>query len=194
MTAFVLGNGVSRQLIDVDQLLKIGKVYGCNALYRTHTPTALIATDAPIAEAIQRSGYSLHNRFYTRRPIEGLGALTLIDKYRGFSSGPNALAIAATDGNQTIYLLGFDMGPSATGQFNNVYADTEFYKKSDAVPTFTGNWIKQIKTVVEDFATVEFVRVCGPTTAQVPEFDQLKNMKSMLLPDFVNRINTAKDL
>lgn len=194
MTAFVLGNGVSRQSVDVDQLLKIGNVYGCNALYRTHTPTALIATDAAIAEAIQKTGYSLRNRFYTRRPIEGLGALTLIDKYRGFSSGPNALSIAATDGNRRIYLLGFDMGPTETGQFNNVYADTEFYKKSDALPTFTGNWVKQICTVISDFPAVEFVRVCGPTTAQIPELDRLSNLKSMLLPDFVDRINTAKDL
>ena len=194
MAAFVLGNGISRKGIDVNHLLTLGDVYGCNALYRTHTPTVLVATDTPIAEAIQNSGYSKQNRFYTRRPIEGSGAMPLITQYRGFSSGPNALAIAATDGHKKIFLLGFDLGPTLAGQFNNVYADTEFYKKSDALPTFSGNWVRQIRTVAMDFPEIEFVRVHGETTADVEEFKNLKNMKSMTIMDFVNRINTAKDL
>lgn len=194
MAAFVLGNGISRKNIDVNQLLTLGDVYGCNALYRTHTPTVLVATDKPIAEAIQNSGYSMKNRFYTRNPIEGLGAMPLASQYRGFSSGPNALAIAATDGHRKIFLLGFDLGPTLAGQFNNVYADTEFYKKSDALPTFSGNWVRQIRTVAADFPEIEFVRVHGETTADVEEFKNLKNMKSMTIMDFVNRINTAKDL
>ena len=194
MAAFVLGNGVSRSSIDVDQLLKLGMVYGCNGLYRTHTPTVLVSTDRPISTAIQESGYSARNRFYTRRPVPGSGAQMVPQKYRGFSSGPIAASIACEDLNRRIYLLGFDMGPTVIGRFNNVYAGTEFYKAADANPTFTGNWIRQLSTVIRDFPSVEFVRVLGDTTADIEDFKSLPNLQSLPIADFAARINTPKDL
>jgi hypothetical protein len=175
MTAFVLGNGVSRRDIDLTQLRSYGTIYGCNALYREYTPDVLVATDRPIATAIQQSGYSAQHRFYTRRPLPNLGARPVPTAYYGNSSGPIACALAALDHHQHIYLLGFDLGPTADQKFNNVYAGTEFYKDSGTKPTFTGNWIRQITTIVKDFATVQFYRVQGPTTADVPELQKILN-------------------
>jgi hypothetical protein len=194
MAAFVLGNGVSRSHIDVDQLLRVGPVYGCNALYRTHTPTVLVSTDRPISAAIQAAGYPARNRFYTRRPENGTGAQAVPQKYRGFSSGPIAAGIAAEDGNRVIYLLGFDLGPNSTGNFNNVYAGTEFYKPTTALPTYTGNWIRQLITVATDYPNLKFIRVHGDTTAAIAEFSKINNLSSVTIADFVDRINTPKDL
>lgn len=192
MTAFVLGNGLSRKNLDIEQLMKIAPVYGCNALYRTHTPTVLVATDKPISQQIQESGYPKRNRFYTRRPIKNLGALPVPQKYFGFSSGPIATAIAAAENHSPVYMIGFDMGPSETGRFNNVFADTEFYKKSEGVPTFTGNWVKQIITVANDFSNTKFIRVFGSTTASIPEFDKINNLYRMDWSDFINRLTDIK--
>jgi hypothetical protein len=192
MAAFVLGNGISRKHIDVDALLKLGTVYGCNALYRTHTPHALVATDKPISTAIQESGYSAKNKFYTRRPISGLGALAVPKQYFGFSSGPIAAGIAAIDGHRNIYMLGFDMGPTANGLFNNIYASSEFYKAVTANPTFTGNWIKQIIAVTKDHPNCQFIRVCGDTTAVIPELQNIKNITSMVIADFIALINNPQ--
>ena len=194
MAAFVLGNGVSRRHIEIDTLLRLGTVYGCNALYRTHTPHVLVATDQPISTQIQESGYSARNRFYTRRPINSLGAHRVPQAYYGFSSGPIAVAIAAGDTHKNIYMLGFDMGPAANGLFNNVYADTEFYKKTLAKPTFTGNWVKQLKSVTKDFANQQFIRVCGDTTAIVPELQNIPNMTSMMIAEFVALLAVPKKL
>lgn len=194
MAAFVLGNGVSRKHIDVNTLLKLGTVYGCNALYRTHTPHVLVATDQPISTQIQESGYSAKNKFYTRRPINSLGAHKVPQSYFGFSSGPIATGIAAGDGHKTIYLLGFDMGPAANGLFNNVYADTEFYKQTLAKPTFTGNWVKQLVSVTKDFPNQRFVRVCGDTTAVIPDLQALSNMKSIPIAEFVALLQSPKNL
>jgi hypothetical protein len=194
MAAFVLGNGISRRHIEVDTLLKLGTVYGCNALYRTHTPHVLVATDQPISTQIQESGYSARNKFYTRRPINSLGAHRVPQPYFGFSSGPIATGIAAGDGHKTIYLLGFDMGPAANGLFNNVYADTEFYKQTLAKPTFTGNWVKQLISVTKDFPNQQFVRVCGDTTAVIPDLQALANMKSMPIAEFVALLLSPIDL
>ena len=195
MAAFVLGNGVSRAAIDVDDLMRLGPVYGCNALYRTHAVTALVATDRPIAEEIQNSGYSLRHRFYTRRRQANTGAQAVPRAYFGFSSGPIALALAAADcAGSSIYMLGYDMGPNQQGRFNNVFADTEHYKKSEAGPTFTGNWIRQMVTVMRDHPQCQFRRVHGATTAPIQEFESVRNLERVEIAEFERRINTPKDL
>jgi hypothetical protein len=192
--AFVLGNGISRKDISLSWLEPLGKIYGCNALYREYTPYALVATDRPIATEIQNSGYAQKNTFYTRRPLEGLGARRVPDPYFGYSSGPIATAIAAQDGHRRIFMLGFDMGPTEHKQFNNIYAGTEFYKSPDALPTFTGNWAKQLAKIMGNYATTHFVRLYGPTTAKIPELEAIPNLQHQDLGTFLDRINNKKDL
>jgi len=192
--AFVLGNGVSRHSIDPAVLTHAGTVYGCNALYRTFAPDVLVSTDTPISEAVQRSGYSENHVHYTRKPITGLGSLKIPQDYYGYSSGPVAAALAAEAAHSRIYLLGFDIGPDQTGKFNNLYADTEFYKKSSAAPTYTGNWIQQVLTIANKFKQTTFIRVVGETTAEIKQFDPVKNLEHMQLAEFVDRINNKKDL
>jgi hypothetical protein len=183
-TAFVLGNGVSRKNINLALLHEHGKLYGCNALYREYTPDVLVATDRPIATAIQDSGYPLNNQFYTRRPIEGKGANKIPQPYFGYSSGPVAVSLAALQGHNIIYLLGFDMGPIKNNQFNNVYAGTEFYKPPASAPTFTGNWIKQLVQIAKDFPQCKIIRVHGPTTASVENFEKIENFQAIDLNSF----------
>lgn len=193
-TAFVLGNGTGRKDIDLETLKAYGKIYGCNALYREFAPDVLIATDRPIAEHIQNSGYSLNHRFHTRKPIEGLGARAVPEDYFGYSSGPLAVGIAAKDGHRRIFLLGFDMGPTANNTINNLYAGTEFYKPAHAPPTFTGNWMKQLTKIMHDHRQVQFVRIQSPTTATVKDFATINNLSHLDLHTFLDRINNKKDL
>ena len=194
MAAFVLGNGVSRRPMDIDLLKTRGAVYACNAVYQTHTVTALVATDRPIADAIQASGYARDNRFYTRRPSTDSGALRVPQAYFGYSSGPIALAIACADSHDRIYLLGFDLGPNEQGRFNNVFAGQAHYKAVDSGPTYTGNWIKQIMKIAQDNPLVEIIRVHGATTAAICDFDRVPNLTKLDFADFVGRINNPKDL
>jgi hypothetical protein len=192
--AFAVGNGISRQGLDLSLLKQLGTVYGCNGLYREFTPDVLVATDKPIATEIQKSGYAQQNKFYTRRPIPEMGALALPRLYHGYSSGPNACGLAAIDGHVHIYLIGFDMGPTLDQRFNNVYADTEFYKTSSHPPTFTGNWVKQLVKIAQDFPNTSFIRLTGPTTARINELELVKNLTHQDLAMFADRINNKKDL
>jgi hypothetical protein len=191
--AFVLGNGVSRLSVDLSVLKQRGRVYGCNALYREFAPDVLVSTDKGIAHAIQHTGYAQQHVMYTRKPLPGLGARSVPQNYYGFSSGPIAVGLAALDQHLAVYLIGFDMGPTATNRFNNVYADTEFYKKSSSNPTFTGNWVRQLVTIARDFPTTSFHRVVGESTAQIQELQGIKNMQHMAMADFLDRINNVKD-
>ena len=186
--AFVLGNGVSRRGLDLARLQSVGKIYGCNALYRDFAPDVLVATDRPISTAITESGYAKKHEFYTRRPQAGSGARPLIEKYHGYSSGPNAVALAAQHGHTPVYLLGFDMGPDSNNLFNNVYANTEFYKTLAHPPTFAGNWIRQIAEICADYPHTQFVRVCGPTTARIAELERMPNLNHQDIAEFTNSL------
>lgn len=191
--AFVLGNGVSRRGLPLNDMSKHGHIYGCNALYRDFTPHVLVATDKPIAMHIEETGYPKTNKFYTRRPTNDSGALEIPKPYYGFSSGPVAVALAAMERYPRIYMLGFDLGPTENKKFNNLYASTEFYKVEGSVPTYTGNWLKQIQQICKDFPAIKFVRVCGSTTARLPELDGIKNMEHLPLIRFIERLNKQKD-
>lgn len=192
--AFVLGNGLSRLALPLHDLQQRGPIFGCNALYREFRPDVLVATDLPIATAIQDSGYPANNRFYTRKPRADTGALRVPQEYYGYSSGPIAVALAAKAGHQRIYLIGFDLGPGKNNSFNNIYAGTEFYKAKDSPPTFTGNWVRQIKRIAGDFPRSQFIRICGKTTSRIEDFDTIKNLEHWDLAILLDRINNNEDL
>ena len=186
--AFVLGNGVSRQALDLNQLKTLGTTYGCNAIYREFVPDVLISTDTPISERIQFDSYSQTHVHYTRKPLPGSGSRRIAQQYFGFSSGPVAVGQAALDGAVAIYLVGFDMGPTRTGRFNNIYADTEFYKKSSANPTFAGNWTRQIKQIAKDFSKTSFFRIVGETTAEIRDLQAVPNLAHVDIVTFQQRL------
>ena len=190
--AFVLGNGQSRQGMDLSRLASLGQIYGCNALHRDFEPAVLVATDRAIAQAIQQSGYAKSHSFYTRKPLPGLGAKTIPKPYWPWSSGPVALALAAEAGHHKIWLLGFDLGPTVDQRFNNVYAGTEFYKPKNSAPTYVGNWVQQIVSLATKFDRVEFCRVCGTATAAVAEFSRLPNFVEVPVTEFWQQLNTLQ--
>jgi len=191
--AFVLGNGISRRDVSPDELNKHGHIYGCNALFRDFTPHVLVATDKPIAEHIESTGYPKNNKFYTRKPLPESGAIAIPKPYYGYSSGPVATALAALNGYPRIYMLGFDLGATEDKKFNNLYASTEFYKNTGSYPTYTGNWSRQIQHICKEFPNTKFIRVCGKTTARLPELDGIKNMQHLPMDQFIERINKQKD-
>lgn len=192
--AFVLGNGQSRQAVDLSNLAVNGTVYGCNAIYRDFEPAVLISTDTPISTRIQEQGVSQKLRHYTRRPLPNSGSQRIPSDWFGFSSGPVATALACQDGHHVIYLVGFDLGALDNNRFNNVYADTEFYKKSSSRPTFTGNWIKQLCTVAKRFPRTNFIRIMGKNTADIPEFSRLGNWACLPMDRFLERVAAGKNL
>lgn len=158
--AFVLGNGRSRLRINLNELKKYGKIYGCNALYREFNPDYLIAVDEKMVREINDSGWQLRNEVWTN-PNKGvlkLQGFNFFNPHKGWSSGPTALWLAANHGYDYIYFIGFDY-QGIEGRFNNVYADTKNYKQSRDLPTFFGNWSNQTERVIREFNKINFVRV-----------------------------------
>ena len=73
---FVLGNGQSRLGVDLSKLKKHGKIYGCNAIYRTNPDDidVLVGVDQGIMHEIYHSGYAekvpCYFRNWSKTPIE----------------------------------------------------------------------------------------------------------------------------
>lgn len=162
-TAFVLGNGISRQGVDPKILLDLGIVYGCNAQYREYEPDYLVAVDVKMVNEIVAAGYHNNNAVWTN-PNKGISTkknINFFSPHKGWSSGPTALWFAAQNKHQEIHILGFDF-QGINGRFNNVYADTFNYKKSTDSATFFGNWLSQTERVIRESRDIRFFRVIQP--------------------------------
>jgi len=184
---FVLGNGTSRTPIDPKELKQHGKVYGCNALYRSFTPDYLIAVDTKMILEIAKSGYQMHNQVWTNmnKAYERLAGFNYFQPSKGWSSGPTALWLASQHEYEKIFILGFDyQGLDKGKKFNNVYADTMNYKKSTDSATFFGNWMRQTKSVIKDHPNIEFIRVIAPDNYNPEELNTFDNYSTIFVDEF----------
>lgn len=188
--AFVIGNGKSRLGVNLAAVKLHGVVYACNAVYREFAPDHLIAVDSKMVKEIVRTGFHLTNQVWTNpnTTILNIEKLNYFNPHKGWSSGPTALSLAVDHGFTDIYILGFDF-EGIDGNLNNVYADTENYKKSTDQATYWGNWINQTATVIKNNPTVTFYRVVRETDninfEQLPQGSD--NFKHVYYKDFLTK-------
>ena len=178
--AFVLGNGMSRKVIPLEPLREIGKLYGCNAIYRNFTPDYLIAVDSKMVFEICEK--DIHHKVETwtnpNRSYKRFQKLNYFSPSLGWSSGPTALGLASKHGHKVIYILGFDFHGSPSGKMNNIYADSKNYKKSSDVATYHGNWNRQTCITLQKNPSKEYIRVVSDRT--------LEDFKTKDLEKFAN--------
>lgn len=160
MRSFVLGNGRSRLCVQPQELRPYGTIYGCNALYRSFNPDYLVAVDVKMILEIAQSGYQLNNQVWTNNSarLKDIQGLNFFKPSLGWSSGPTALQMACTHGADEIFILGFDFTGNESN-FNNVYADTENYKRSTDQATYYGNWLRQTENVIKKHPHTKFYRL-----------------------------------
>ena len=190
--SFVLGNGTSRKSIDLNNLKPNGKIYACNAVYRTFTPDYLVAVDVKMVLEINKAGYQHKNAVWTNpnKSYQRIQNLNYFNPSKGWSSGPTALWLAAQHGYETIYILGFDYRGLNDGKtLNNMYADTSNYKKSTDSATFFGNWMRQTKAVIKEHNEIQFVRVIQPDNYDPEELNTFDNYSTIFVEDFIKMFN-----
>lgn len=192
--AFVIGNGVSRLPIDLEQLKSIGKVYACNAVYRTFQPDYLIAVDVKMVLEINKAGFQHKNQVWTNpnKSYERIKNLNFFSPSKGWSSGPTALWLATQHQYKKIYILGFDFRGTKEGRmFNNIYADTANYKKSTDSATFFGNWMRQTTSVIKENTNIEYKRVIVPDNYCPEELNKFNNLETIFIEDFQKMFNLS---
>ena len=112
-TAFIIGNGKSRQHLDLNKLRPHGKIYACNAVYRTFEPDYLVAVDTKMVSEIDRHKWQHTHEVWTNpnKVFDKMNKLNFFEESLGWSSGPTALWLATYGkghDNDPIYILGFD--------------------------------------------------------------------------------------
>ena len=178
---------MSRENIDLSELKALGKVYACNAVYRTFAPDYLVAVDVKMVLEINKSGYQKKNQVWTNpnRAYDRMQGLNFFQPSKGWSSGPTALWLASQHGYEKIYILGFDYKGLGDGsKFNNIYANTQNYKKADDGATFFGNWLRQTKSVINENSNTNYIRVIAPDNYNPEELNKSKNYSLCKISDF----------
>ena len=188
-TAFIIGNGKSRNPIPLEALKPHGKIYACNAVYRHFEPDYLVAVDTKMIQEINRHKWQYNNEVWTNPNKSSLTmkGFNYFQPSKGWSSGPTALWLASQHGYEKIYILGFDFKGIGTdlNAFNNLYADTNNYKKSTDGATFFGNWSRQTVSVIKDTVNVNFIRVILADNYQPEELNNFANFNAIHKEDFI---------
>jgi len=190
-TAFVLGNGTSRSSISVSELKCHGKVYGCNAIYRTDCPDYLVAVDPRMVIEITESGYHKHNQVWTnpRNGLTEIKGIKFFEPGLGWSSGPTALWLASQHNPRKIYILGFDYKGLDNGTVvNNLYAGTQNYKRKDAKATYYGNWLNQTCKVIKSNPKILYTRVIQSDNYCPEELNKFENFTTIDIEDFLKTL------
>lgn len=191
---FVLGNGTSRKGIDPIELRPYGKIYGCNALYRTFKPDYLVAVDVKMILEIDKAGYQHTNTVWTNpnKSYAKMKDFNFFHPSKGWSSGPTALWLASQHAYDRIYILGFDYkGLNDGKKLNNIYADTINYKKSTDNATFFGNWLRQTATVIKENPNITYYRVITSDNYIPDELNKFNNLKTIYVEDFKKQFNLS---
>ena len=191
-TGFILGNGTSRKPIDPHALRPYGKIYGCNALYRTFSPDYLVAVDVKMILEINKAGYQNTNQVWTNpnKTYAKMQNFNYFKPSKGWSSGPTALWLASQHSYNKIFILGFDYkGLNEGKRLNNLFADTVNYKKSTDGATFFGNWLRQTCSVVKENPQIQYYRVIQSDNYIPDELNKFNNVEHILIEDFQKMFN-----
>lgn len=185
---FVLGNGKSRQNINLNVLQQIGTVYGCNAIYRDFLPDYLVAVDTKMILELNSNGVQHKVPVWTNqnKAYFQMTGFNFFNPSKGWSSGPTALWMASEHGYSEIYILGFDyQGLGENFELvNNVYASTNNYKKDHERATYFGNWLKQTTVTIQKNPQIKYIRVLAERPFVPKELTNLHNLAHITLDEF----------
>jgi len=198
--AFAIGNGESRQPIDLKSLH--GLTVGCNALIRDFSPDILSAADQKMVKEILASEYSgtLYTRpdwnikfriqSYPELPYHGTERA---DNPWHWNSGPHAINIACSYKNpkwnmqtaEICFLIGFDM--TQTKLCNNIYKNTVGYNDQVVNPKY---WHYQLNKLYEHYSHVRFVWIAPDTYNCPDDWNNNDNFSRIDVNEFIDALNT----
>ena len=175
---FIVGNGTSREGLELKPLMDYGVLYACNWFFQEEFPPhVLVCSDEPITKTILKAkpNYPKRNWMYTwfPKPGSGLKKATCPEK---FAAGPMAAELAAGKHKKDkVFLIGIDFfgfGSSnkmENGKVNNLYAGKKHYVKDNdvAAPTYR-NWQRRFEWILRNYPETEFYHV-NPFEGKSPE-------------------------
>lgn len=184
----VLGNGESRNYLELNSFLSKMISVGCNAIYRDYNVNHLVCCDRRMAiEAITHAPKSttiytrerwseLLNRFPNVVAVPQLpyNGSNREDEPFQWGSGGYAVLLGCMLGDE-ISMIGFDLW-SKNYKVNNVYKGTENYSSEDSHAVDPNYWIYQIGKLFEYFPDKKFT-IYNTNSWQLPDAWKFNNVK-----------------
>lgn len=173
-TALVIGNGESRQHINIPKFARDYDTIGCNAIHRDGVVDHIVCCDRRMVEEAIVSENTKNTEIYVRpdwynyfRKIRKDKRVNQVPEipYKGtqkqdrplqWGSGPYAVLLGASKSYEAVMLLGFDLYPS-NNKVNNIYKSTPNYKDKDTNPVDPSYWIYQIGKIFSYYPDKQFI-------------------------------------
>jgi hypothetical protein len=171
--ACVIGNGPSRNQLDLHCINATMYTYGCNAIYRDFIPNYLISMDWAIVEEILTNDIHHRTNFYTQDSAQ-FNHMSVEKKERinwlkpmnkRLDSGNSALEVALSHDYDVIYMIGFDY--NIDDKLPNVYHGTKNYARNSLVPaaeSMAREWKQRLRNLIKEYPDTQIIRVNGSYT------------------------------
>lgn len=173
MKTAVLGNGESRQHLDLNSLKTDHIIVGCNAIHRDTVVDHLICCDRRMAEEatvgcpaetliyVREDWYHYFRKIKKNKSIRQVPDLPYksIDRQDQpfhWGSGAYAVLLASNLDPSEIHLYGFDLYP-INNKVNNIYKGTSNYAAPDSQSVDPSYWIYQISKIFDSFTDKQYI-------------------------------------
>lgn len=185
-SAFIIGNGESRLVFDLNSLKGKGTTYGCNALHRDFAADIFAACDVRLATEIAKHGYQVYTRerwLHLFRGVDNAQVKKFPNlPYKGderpdepfqWGTGSYAALLACMSDADNLYFLGFDLyGLKDHTKHNNVYKGTTNYEDENYRAVGPEYWIHQLAKLFEIYDKKKFVFILPSKWKKCPEWEQ----------------------
>jgi hypothetical protein len=169
----VIGNGESRECINLHELKKNYILVGCNAVHRDINVEHLVCCDHRMIREVLKNPDAKDSLIYVRAnwyqyfrkilknknirllPSINYPAQFRADRPEHWGSGPYAVLIAAQLNLPVVSLIGFDLYGNQ-GLVNNVYKGTQNYSAENKSAVDPNYWIYQIGKIFSSFPHIQF--------------------------------------
>jgi len=190
--AFIVGNGKSRQTIDLSTLVGKGTIFGCNALYRNFNNfDYLVAIDdrmiQELIEVTTSDSNNMSGEVIIPPEDERWESVEYSPHRRRSNAGMNAMLEAIRRGHNVLYCLGFDFILEGEKSIENIYRGTKNYEPNTQSNTSDNYFrVRYCDWFVNQHDDVKFVFVV-PDDIATKKLES-KNIIGMKMSTFNNKI------
>ena len=190
--AFIVGNGKSRQAVDLSSLVGKGTIFGCNALYRNFSKSDYLVAidDRMIKELLEITLDDKHpsiGEVIIPPEDERWESAEYSPNRRRSNAGMNAMLEAIRREHNILYCLGFDFILEGEKSIENIYKGSKNYEPSTQSTTSDNYFrVRYCDWFVNQHDSVKFVFVV-PDNVATKKLES-KNIIGMKMSTFNNKI------
>ena len=187
--AIIVGNGKSRELIDLSKLVGHGTIFGCNALYRDFNDfDYLVAIDERMIDELYNNSENIKGSVIIPSDNERWEAPEYSPHRRRSNAGMNAMLEAIRRKHDVLYCLGFDFILAGEASLGNVYKDSKNYEPNTQ-STYDDNYfrLRYLDWFANQHSSVQFVFVIPDGVETKPL--EARNIVGLSATTFLQKLN-----